>query len=828
MLREMKSEHSNFGHRSSRILPYASPMSEAFRYFLCGSLIVALVGCSPSVDDKLEEVRELQAANRMEESLPILTDLIESGDRTGEILYRYGRALSITGQRERSVWALDAARDDPEWFVRASQQLAIDAHAAGNFEFAMEVFKRLHEQTPGEVEDDLYALLLEARVLLDSQEHFEEALDLIESIIDRFPEEETAIRMKAVALLALKRPDEAYDLLRAANVAPATFDENSDEKSERESDDETKAQTGETVTDAGDGESDSGSEGLDELDPLYPTVEDEAREAYWCAVRVSFKREANEIEEAMKIADECLDRFPADTGLISQAVKLYAETERHGRIRAILEKASEKNPENREIRTALIQFLGRLGLTKEVEKILRKSIDVAVAEGRGSSVETASDWVELAGFLMEHDRVGEALLAFDSANDIIGDSASPDLLLREAEALIRAKEFDQALAMANKTPVEVHGNMLRGRIAFERGDFSKALEELGHAALIWPNNAPIRYYRARALEARGEFDQAIEEYRQAIRSDGSLSEARENLAKLHLAEGNFREAAGILAFESPRNPSTPSTKMRILMVEVATMRGDEPNLDIAPTPDYPTERVRADAIRALARGLSRRTNEKVAAGVLAELEKASVAPIRGAFLRERVGLLVASGNAKVAVSEARKGLAARPDDSDSQFALARALVASGDDLEAADRLLRGVLETSPKDVDAWTCLGDLEALRGNRAKADEGYDRALGLAPDHWEAFHPRVESLFQSGESKEALSRLETFVATVSPYDGRGALLLAQRLPVGEATLERRSSLARRAVRFNGGEAAMELIAELAPPAQDEVEQQAPIPQAK
>ncbi len=771
------------------------------------SCLIALAACSPSVEDRLEEVRALQAGNQMEESIPILIELIESGNREGEILYRYGRALSLIGRPERSVWALDAAREDPEWFVPASQQLAIDAHRGGNFEFAMEVFERLHEEAPEEGENDLFALLLEARVLLDSQNHFEEALELVDTILERFPEEEMAVRMKAVALLGLKRPDEAYELLRSSGIAPA------------DAADAAKADAGapgeEGVADV----TDAKEQDAEEEDPgIYLEIEDESREAYWCAVRASFKREAGETDEATKIADECLGRFPNSTELITEAVKLYSGLGRFDRVREILEKAYEASPDNPDIRGAYVQYLGRMGETREVEKILRKTVDDAVAAGRGATVETASHWIDLAGFLMDHDRVGEALVAFDSANQIIGDSASPDLLLREAEALIRAKEYDQALEMAAKTPVEIHGQMLRGRIAFEKGEYQKALDELGAAALLWPDNAPIRYYRARAAESAGDFDLAIEEYRHAIRSDSTLSAARERLARLHLAEGNAREAAGILTFQSPRRPSTPSTWMKILMVEVETLRGTEPDLDIPPAPDFPTEKVRVETIRALGRGLRARTNAKVAAGVLAEFEKESLEPIRGAFLRERVGLLIEQGDIEGAVSEARAGLKARPDDLDTRVALGRALVAEGKTLDEAERLLRGAIEKRPDDVDGLTSLADLEARRGEVAAAEETYARALRNAPDHWAAMAPRIEQRVKAGKLDEAIEQLETFVARDAPYEGRAALELARVLPDDEANKARRIELTKRAIRFRAGAQALELLASLDPDAAAEL----------
>ncbi len=766
-------------------------------------VLLLIAGCSSSVESRLEQVRELQAEGKMDDSIPILIELIESGERDGEILYRYGRALSLTGREERSIWALDAAREDPEWFVRASQQLAIDAHRGRNYEFALEVFERLHAEAPEEGRDDLMALLLEARTLIDSRDRYDRALVLLDDIIERFPEEEAAIRMKAVALLGLKRPDEAYELLRASGVDPRQA--SADEAADAEDAD------AEAVADgaAPDRKADS---------DLYLEFEDDAREAYWCTVRASFKREAGEIEEATKIVGDCLGKYPNSPELISESVKLYTGLGRLDRVEEILRKAYEESPDDGSIRAALIEFLAQSNQPREVEKVLRSAIDEAVAGGRAKTLETASLWVELAGHLMVWDRIGEALVAFDAANDIIGDAASPDLLLREAEALIRAGEFDEALKMAEKTPVEIHRLMLRGRIAFERGEYQKAFDQLGEAGLLWPDNAPIRYYRARAAEGLGEFDAAIEEYRHAIRSDSAMAEARERLARLHLAEGNVREAAAILTFQSPRKPSTPSTAMRILMVEVETRRGTEPDLQIPPSAAYPAERIRRETIDAIARGIRSRTNAKVAAAALAEFEKGSMPPIRGAFLRQRVPLLVEQGEVDRALADAQAGAKDRPEDVDTRVALARALIAKGDSLGEARAILDGVLKEVPRDAEAMILLGDLEAKRGAQAKADEAYESALRVSPESWSAMAPRVASLVAAGQQGEAIDRLEEYVDREAPYDGRGALALARLLPGEERTRARRMRLARQAIRFGAGEDALALLAELDPAAAEAI----------
>jgi len=771
--------------------------------------LALLVACATSDESKLEEVRELQAAGDMEKSIPILIDLIESGARDGEILYRYGRALSLSGHPERSIWALDAAREDPEWFVNASQQLALDAQTWGNLEFAMEVFKRLHEEAPEAMEDDPYALILEARVLLETQTHFEEALDLIDSILERFPEEDSAVRLKAAALLGLKRPDEAYEVIRSAGLGPEA----------KASDDPLAAGAGESDASAeADGDEAAEGEEGDAGDPeLYAEVEDAQREAYWCMIRTSFKREAGEIEEASAIIDECLARFPTSSGLLGEAVEHYSGLGRTDRVLEILETAYSKDPANPQIRNAYAKYLSALGRIDEMEKLLRKSIADAVAAGRGESTEVASHWIDLAGFLLENDRVGEALVAFDAVNKIVGENATPELLLREAEAMIRAKEYGEALKMADKTPVEVHGHMIRGRVAFEQGDFQKAFDELEQAAVLWPDNAPIRYYRARAAEGLGRIDLAVEEYRQAIRSDADLDAARERLARLHLGEGNAREAANILAFVNPKKPSTPSTAMRILAVEADARRDVEPDLNILPDREYPAARVRLEAIRSLSRGLTARHGQQAAARVLAEFEKSAIPEIRGAFARERVEILMAEGRLDDAVKVARASFKARPADLDSSVALARALVRQGTSLDEAGKLLDAILAAQPDELDALAASGELAAQRKDLAAADAIWDRVLALAPDRWDVLRPRVEHLVAAGKRDEAIARLESFVDRDSPYDGRGSLELARLLPEGEANRARRIELARRSIRFGAGQPAVDLLVSLDPAAATE-----------
>jgi tetratricopeptide (TPR) repeat protein len=770
---------------------------------------LTLAACTESPEDKLIEIRALQNQGRIEESIPLLIEYIEAGHRDPEAMFRYGRALSLSGLPGRGVWALDAASTDPDWVVPASHQIAMDAYRGGNHDFALETLERLRETRPDSHEEDLPALLLEVRVRLESRRMYQEALDLVETILDQDPEQEEAIRLKVVALLGLKETDEAYELIREAGMLA----------SDLEDDGRGEASDGEGIagTDEGDdaGDIDEGEGGLDlELDTA--TVK---REAYWCAVRATFKREAGETKEATEIIDACLERFPSSRDLMNEGLKLYSALKRYDRVLEILKAAYEDEPDDNEIRQAYVKHLSAIGLKAESESILRSAIDEALtaAKAQGveaTSVQVASRWVDLGAFLAEDGRTEQALDAFGEGLKILGDRASPALLFRQAEALIVAERFDEALEIANRTPIEVHGPMLRGRIAFERGDYAAALEELDGAALMWPDNAPIRYYLARAAEGVGDFDRAIEEYRQAMRSDPDLAAPRERLARLHLAEGRVRHAATILSFVSPKESSSPSATMQLLAIEVQARLGLEPNLSIPEGADMPLAELRRKAIQSLSRGLSQRDGTETAAAVLARLEDQVVSGSKGIFLRERVALLISAGATTEAVDVARKGSTSNPNDPEIRLALGQALVADGSDLEEADTLLRGLVEQWPEEIDAWTSLGDLATLQGNATEANAAYERALEIDPEHWAAFSPRIAGLISAGQEEEAIGRLETFVARDGPYDGRGVLELARNLGVDESNRERRIELAKRAIRFGAGQEAIDLLASLDPEA--------------
>jgi len=774
---------------------------------LCVAALV-LAGCDPTPEENLETVRTLQSEGRIDESIALLREMIDAGERSGEAMFRYGRALSLSGKPGRGMWALEEATLDSDWFVRACHQLAFDAYRAANQELTLEILERLKNGREDDHAEDLPARMLELRVRVETRRQYEEALLLAEEVLDDFPDEEEAIRLKAASLLGLKETDEAFELIKEAGILTEGIAAPNMEEGNTDASGDVDLAEGETETDA--------------------------EKSYWCLVRSMFKREAGEFGEAEESITQCLEADPSNIALIDEAIKLHSLRKNYVRVDEILKAAHEASPDDMNLRLAWVKHLDNTGRDGEAEGVLRKSLERALAEpapAQGPNVLVASRWVDLGGFLVDHGETNDGLDAYAEAFEILGELAAPELLFRHADGLIAAARYDEALAIADKTTIEIHSPMIRGRVAFEREDYPTAIEELTSASLRWPDNAPIRYYLARSYEGVGDLDAAVEEYRQAIRSDPGLSAARERLTRLHLAENRVRQANAILGFLSPIKESTPSSEMRILNVEVQARLGQEPELTVPTGTDMPLDELRRRTVASLAQGLSTALGPLNANDVLAELQnQVSDAPSKGYFVRARVRHLLEAGEIDSAVALARESSKDELATVDVGIALGRALTESGTETDEAKGLLEKALRFLPDDVETLTHLGRLAQLRGDTEAESLYFDRVAELDASYRPAFEYRLAALEAAGDKEAALRLLTAFVDRHNPYDGRAALDLAKALAPSEK--DRRVALAERAIRFGAGRSAVDFLKTVDPSAAERYEpkgeQSASSPQAE
>jgi tetratricopeptide (TPR) repeat protein len=731
------------------------------------AILLSAFGCADS--DQLVEIRSIQAEGRVAETLEPLTKLVESGDRRPEVLYRYAQALLAVGENGRAVWALDAVIGEAEYTVPAARALAFLEVSSGNHDQALRTLDRLKQmRTDGGAETDVAALLLEARAYLDTRRSYAEALDVIEHILDLEPDNPDALRYRVAALLGDRQPEEAYEAIQELSEAAV-------------------------------GDPDSAGEL-------------QAREAYWCAVAVSFHRDEGELDEAEEIARECVDRFPNNSETLANALEILGLQGKAQDALDLLRSAYDHDPSNRGVRTRLVSQLRAMHRFDDAEEVLTRAIEVERERTPVRPVVLGTLITDLGRFLIQRDRIEEGLEAYDEVMALIGEAASPDFLFGRAEALLRVGRFDEALQIAKATTVEVHRPMIRGRVAFEKGDYGEALRELDEAARVWPNNAPIRYYLARSYEAVGDFDQATEEYRQALRSDRSLAAPRIRLARLHLAENRVIQAASIMMIGSEQQNAVESLDAKRAMIVIQARMGQPIDLSLFPNdPKWSEEEIHAATIRTLGEALRARDTIDASIDALSRLYERAPDSFAPLLMIELVESLVAADQPTEAARRAREALASRGEHPQLRLALARALTETENAVEEAEQILSQATERDGSAL-AHLWLGELAAEDGRTEEAIRHYSAAVGHPGLESEAVVGLARALVVAGDAEQASTRLNAHLLEVDPYDGEAALELARvsdRLGVPKGQQIR---LAARALRFGGGKAAADLLRTLDP----------------
>ncbi|MCR9093582.1 MAG: tetratricopeptide repeat protein [bacterium] len=768
-MQRIDSVYAGSGRRS--VAPSRLRVAHARRWRPAIALLLAglvWVGCKTSEDSVIGRVRAQQLAGEYAETIGSLRELIREGTIRGEVMVLYARALAFTGHPGRSSWALDTAMEDPDWIVPAGLQLARNAYESGNYELCLRTLDRIESERPDAGELDRVAARLRAQALIGTRRHYEEALEIVEGLLDDGPDDEVALRLQGIALLGLGRIEEAESL----------------------------------ITQAGD------RSAIDEVG-LRPAE----GEPFWCSVRARFQRESRDVEAALVTLRSCLEADPGAPLLVREAVELYAALGQTARVLEILEAAYAADPSNRDARLALVAQLVASGLPERAEAALRE------ATKSSEPLRAVEAWIDLAVHLVNQERVPEALEAYDHAFGGMDAEPSPELQFAHAEALIFAGRHDEALRIADTTPVEIHRPMIRGRVAFERGQHESALMAFEEAALAWPNNAPIRYYLGRSAESIGDFDRAVEEYRHALRSDPALAEARTRLVEMHIAERRVRHALAVLRFSSPRQDASPVTpKERLLEVELRVLLGQAPDLARLPNdPDRTAQEMEAAAIEAFVRGLRRRGGAQAVLVGLGTLDRTRLgAPAWDVARASRVEALLALGRDDDALAEAHRAVEERPGVDRVQISLADALAQGPAGTPKAKSIYTAVLERTPGHPDALLGLAQL-------ARADGDIDgvalaqRALGARPGDAEILEELVDALLRSGRRDDAIAALRRQLTREAPFDGRAALRLAELLPPNAETEGERRELLLRALRFGAGEPAARRLAELDPEAGEE-----------
>jgi len=610
----------------------------------------------------------------------------------------------------------------------------------GSAEDAVLVANQVLELAPERV--DVMRLRIAARVKARQNE---EVLTDVERLLELKPGDPDALISRLVALLGLDRADEA---------------------------EQTLAEVSEVLKDL---------EGGYEWEPRV------------CGGTATFLKEKGDPEAAEALWNECLEQFPAEEMIVFSGVEFFSGISKPGRASEILRRAYETQPTHLPFVEAFANRLGLAGQTEEAERILLAATDDGLNDRRA--------WFTLADYYEQREEPARAAEAMRNGLALMGE-APPFVVAEYVDLLIRAGDYDEAEELLPSFEADpIISNMLRGRLLLVRGKAAEALEALEEGLRLWPDNSVARWLVAQAHEQMGDYDRAVTEYAEAMRSDRSNRDALFSLLRLLEALGRDEEAVVVLQRYAPEKSSDPESLVQI--IRIAGKAGKQGLLDQAVRRLREVPGYRGRLVAELAAVKASRAGPAAGIEYIQNSKLDLTRSTNGAALRALVEYLVAEGKHSEALRVADAALAAKPADPLFHELRAHALRAAGEAGLAREAFERA-LALEPKRAFALAGSAKLAAESGERAAAIAFYDRAARADPEDsryaWEA----IQLVAASGDDAEVERRLEALLLRDATH-AEALVLRAQQLQTGDP--ERALSLARRAVRVRGGPDALEWL---------------------
>jgi len=707
-------------------------------------LAACSIGCGGSMEQSLDELRALQTEQRFEETILPLKRLLAEKPDDLQLNRLLGLALRATDGSSTSVWALRRVTEQPEHSTNDLFVLA-QAYARGGVQSqGLATLESVLEIEP----DHLGALALRM-TLAAHLKRWDKVVDSADRVLVLDPNRSLPHLSRAEALLALERLDEAAAALATGRAVIATRS----------------------------------------VDPSI--------EVSLCQLEVEVAGESGSSDAVEEVWSACLERTHGSAELVSKAVAFFDERGDLTRATSLLRQALEEAPLVLELRGQLADRLDADGRSEEAVQLL-------LAATEFEEIALAA-WLVLADFHRQRENHASAARATEHV--LRARESVPTRLLAEyGDDLVRAGELTKAEEVIGKIDRPEWAVLLRGRLLLERGEAAEAFEQLQEGIRLWPSNGTARLLAGRAAERLGDFDRAISEYRDSVRSEVESTSAVNELVGLYEAEGRYQSALFPLTLRLQRDPD--DDRARIDIVRVALAAG------FVSTATQAVQTLRSkgkDDAAAFADAMIAEATEgpAAAAEALAALDLDLTLGAHAELLRALVGYLLDAGRGAEALSQARMAVEAGPDVADFHTAHASALRALERDTDAEQAYERA-LALDPGSAEVLAGLAELRAAQDRRDEAIVLYDRATSADPDDPAAAWAAILLAVETEPAPDIDERLEALLFA-HPRHAQAANLLARRLLERGADLERAEQFARRAVRFRGGAEAIETAGRIA-----------------
>lgn len=452
------------------------------------------LGCSSSIDSRLDEVRTMQDAGQFMESIEPLRSILAEAPDLPEANHRLGVALMQTGQPSLAVWPLEKSAKSEEFAVSSGLILA-------------SAFLGINAP--------------------------EDAVRVSSHVLEIDPERSAALRMRAHAQIQAGKKEEALvDARRLRQMQPDDYP--------------SAVLLAGILSDLGE---------LDEAEKTYLEVKelgaksgDPSTAARGCLALANFydggRKDRARAEAAFQ---ECVAAYPTEPLALQLATQFYDASGRSDEGTALWKHAVAEAPENLSFRVVLAERMAATGKVDEAQVIL-----VEAAESFG----TPGAWQVLSDFQRRRGRGEDAAASLERAIQLAG-GGDDTLRFAQGDLYVELGRIEKAEEVLAAISEPTYKDLLRGRILFVKGDPKGALEAFDAGIRRWPNNAVARYLAGIAARDSGESDRAIVELRESSRADAAASDAPLALASILLERGDYQNAAVFAAMHlEKRDPSS--------------------------------------------------------------------------------------------------------------------------------------------------------------------------------------------------------------------------------------------------------------------------------
>jgi len=714
----------------------------AFRSSLTAlaALLLVLAGCQGDVESRLAEIRALQDAGQFEQSIEPLRGLVTTNSANPEVNYRLGIALVQTGRRSLAIWPLQKAAQSQEYALQGGILLATTLLSTSDYEEAIRAADRVLAIDP----DNRAALFTRAQANINAS-HAEGALESAERLLELNPDDPRALSYKIGALIDLERFDEAEKLQLDLR-----------ERAEESGDAKLGARA--------------------------------------CGALIVFYAGSDRDEEAARMVGECLDAYPDDPTVRTFASNYLVEHDGVDEAAALWRAAIEEHPEDPQLRSRLANLLLKAGRTDEAEQVLDETVEL---------FDTVDAWRAMAAFYRNENRIPEARKAIEEAIErSAGNTAALEFEL--GDLLVGEGDLDRARAIADALEEPAYVELLRGSIALADGDPKAALAYFESGMRRWPNNAGARFLAGEAAAKLGDMPRARAEYREAVRNDATRTDAALRLARIHLAQAEYKAALDMAQRQIDSRPfEGPEPYLIAARAAAAEGKWDTAQKALSQLAGIPGQQV--VGISELARVIARQHGPREALRGLDESGLDPFAAGNEAILRAKIEFLIDAGRASEALALARQALEASPTSALAHDLVGRVYLSQGriDDAKAA---FSKALEIEADYADALAGIGTV-AMRERRWKdAIASFEAAAHKEPRNGEYLYRIAQAKLAQGDRDAAIADLQK-VVELDPANVGASNDLAWLLSETGGDLEQALTLARRAARIAPGAVTLDTL---------------------